>query len=132
MARGRKLLRAVQARSSHIDGARILVVSVGERGATTLAERPAHLVGRTVVGRLTMDEGELFERERKPCYRLRARCPAARDAVANYRFQRLSGHPVSHTSAETPTLAHITVHPFFPSSTRDHSSSPPRSIGESR
>src|SRR5215218_3769043 len=112
MACGRELVRTIQACGSHVDGVWFLVVPIGERRAATLAERPAHLIGRTVVGRLTVDEEEPFEGEGKPCDRLCARRPAARDAVADRRPQRLPGYPVSHPPAETPTLAEIITHPF--------------------
>jgi hypothetical protein len=50
--------------------------------------------------------------EGKPRDQLRARRPAARDAVADRRPNRLPGHPVPHPSAKTSTLAGIAVHPF--------------------
>src|SRR5215217_9347538 len=112
MARGRKLLGAVQARGSHVDRVRLSVVPVGKRRATTLAEGPAHFIGRAVVGRLTVDEGEPSRGKGEPRDRLRARRPAARYTVADRRPQRLPGHPVSHPPAETPALAGITAHHF--------------------
>src|SRR5215213_4098856 len=113
MARGRKLLGAVQARGSHVDRVRLSVVPVGERRAATLAEGPAHFIGRAVVGRLTVDEGEPSRGKGEPRDRLRARRPAARYTVADRRSQRLPGHPVSHPPAETPTLAGITAHHYY-------------------
>src|SRR5215203_5597061 len=85
MARGRKLLGAVQARGSHVDRVRLSVVPVGKRRAATLAEGPAHFIGRAVVGRLTVDEGEPSRGKGEPRDRLRARRPAARYTAADPR-----------------------------------------------
>src|SRR5215211_8284724 len=112
MTCGREFVGTVQTRGSHVDRVGLLVVPVGERRAATLAECPAHLVRRTVVGRFTVDEGKLSMGEGKPRDRLCPGSPAARDAVAHYRRQRRSGYPVSHLPTETPTLVGITAHPF--------------------
>src|SRR5215213_5364094 len=112
MARGRKLLGAVQARGSHVDRVRLSVVPVGKRRATTLAEGPAHFIGRAVVGRLTVDEGEPSRGKGEPRDRLRARRPAARYTVAGRRPERLPGDAVAQPPAETRARAGITGQRF--------------------
>jgi hypothetical protein len=112
MTCGRELVGAVKARGSHVDRVGLPVMPVSERRAATLAEGPAYFIGRAVVGRLTVDEGEPSRGEGKPRDRLRARRSAARYAVADRRSKRFSSHPVSHPPAETPTLAGTTAHHF--------------------
>src|SRR5215211_4155775 len=112
MACGREFVGEIQARGSHVDRVELPVMPVGERRAATLAEGPAHLIGRAIVGRLTVDEGEPLRGEGKPRDRLRARRPAARDTVADRRPKRLPGHPVPHPPAKTSTLVRIAAHPF--------------------
>src|SRR5262245_22501760 len=100
MMRRRMSIRIIGARRSHVDGARVALVAVGERRAALATERAQHRRRRLELVRLAAREAETLERKRQPADHRRAGNFPASLAVAQHAARRRAFGAVADRATE--------------------------------